>query len=89
MTAPLRKNPQAFSETAIDGEVVLLNLTDGTFFSLTGTAADIWPLIDGLRDRAALLAVLAAEHGTAAEAIAADVDHFLTQLTDAGFVGAG
>ncbi len=89
MTVPLRKNPQAFSETAIDGEVVLLNLNDGTFFSLTGTAAEIWPLIDGLRDRPALLADLAAEHGTTAEVIAADVDHFLAQLTDAGFIAAG
>ena len=88
MTRPLSKRSAAFSETAIDGEVVLLNLADGTFFSLTGTAAEIWPLIDGSRSRNALLAELAARHGEPAEAIAPDLDAFLAQLGAAGFVSA-
>jgi hypothetical protein len=86
MTQPLTKRLAAFSETAIDGEVVLLNLQDGTFFSLTGTAALIWPLIDGSRDRAALLAELALTYGTESAAIAPDVDAFLAQLAEAGFL---
>lgn len=86
MTKPLVKHFSAFSESTIDGEVVLLNLQDGTFFSLTGTAAVIWPLIDGTRTRAVLLAQLAEAHGAAAEAIAPDLDAFLAQLAEAGFV---
>lgn len=86
MTEPLVKRPAAFSETAIDGEVVLLNLADGTFFSLTGTAAEIWPLIDGSRTRDTLLADLAESHGEEPAAIAAELDVFLAQLAGAGFV---
>lgn len=86
MTPPLVKRHHAFSETAIDGEVALLNLADGTFFSLTGTAAGIWPLIDGLRSRDALLTELAQLHGQTESALAADLDAFLAQLADAGFL---
>ncbi len=86
MTGMLVKNPEAFSETAIDGEVVLLNLRDGTFFSLTGTAALIWPLLDGTRSRAALLDELARTHGEAEAVIAPDLDVFLNQLAKAGFI---
>jgi hypothetical protein len=89
MTRLLTKNQAAFSETAIDGEVVLLNLKDGTFFSLTGTAAVIWPLIDGTRSRVALLAELVQAHGEDEGVIAPDLDAFLIQLTGAGFLAGG
>lgn len=82
----LAKRSSAFSETAIDGEVVLLNLADGTFFSLTGTAATIWPLIDGSRNREAILTELAAGFDASPETIAGDLDAFLAQLAGAGFV---
>jgi hypothetical protein len=86
MTRLLAKRTAAFSETAIDDEVALLNLQDGTFFSLTGSAAAIWPLIDGTRDRAALLAELAKVYGADPAEIAPDLDAFLDELTDAGFL---
>ncbi|MDE2435197.1 MAG: PqqD family protein [Sphingomonadales bacterium] len=89
MTGVLAKRGDAFSETTIDDEVVLLNLADGTFFSLTGTAARIWGLIDGTRDRAALLADLAAAYGVPTAAIAPDVEAFLAQLGEAGFLERG
>ncbi len=89
MTRPITKNQAAFAETAIDGEVVLLNLKDGTFFSLTGTAAVIWPLIDGTRSRAALLSDLAQAHDAEETVIAPDLDAFLAQLAEAGFLAAG
>lgn len=89
MKGHLGRRGAAFSETAIDDEVVLLNLADGTFFSLAGTAAAIWALIDGTRDRRALLAALATAHGVPEAEIAADVDVFLAQLDEAGFLDRG
>lgn len=85
-TGPLSKRTAAFSETVIDDEVVLLNLADGTFFSLTGTAAEIWPLINGIRTRNALLADLAADFAVPSEEIARELDAFLAALAGAGFV---
>lgn len=87
MSSPLTKCADAFSETAIDDEIVLLNLADGTFFSLTGTGAAIWGLIDGARDRDALIAALAQAYGAAPAAIADDVDAFLDDLRAARFLG--
>lgn len=89
MTKPLTKRTAAFSETAIDDEVALLNLKDGTFFSLTDSAAAIWPLIDGTRDRAALLAALAQTYDAPPAEIAPDLDAFLAQLSAAGFLDGG
>lgn len=86
MTARLVKQRERFSETVVDGEVVLLNLDDGTFFSLTGTAAAIWALIDGERNRDSMLAELAASFEAEVETIAPQLDQFITQLQVAGFV---
>jgi pyrroloquinoline quinone biosynthesis protein D len=82
----LSKAEGRFSETEIDGEVVLMNLAGGDFFSLTGTAMAIWRLIDGTRDRAALVAALAVEYDADEAAIAADVDAFLAMLETAEFL---
>jgi PqqD family protein of HPr-rel-A system len=76
----------AYSETEIDQEVVVMNLESGDFFSLTGTARAIWRLIDGTRDRDALLAELASEFAAAPAEIAADLDPFLEALAAAGLI---
>ena len=55
MTQSLRKCPENFAETEIDDEIVLMCLTNGDFFSIKDSALAIWNLIDGQRDRSALL----------------------------------
>ncbi len=89
MTQLLTKQSDRFSETAIDDEVVVMSLESGDFFSLTGTARAIWRLIDGTRDRAALLSELAQQHDCQVTEIADDVDAFLDQLNQAGLLAAG
>lgn len=87
MTA-VTKQFDRFTETAIDDEIVVMRLDSGDFFSLAGTAAATWRLIDGTRDRAALIAALAADYGSDESEIAADVDEFLAQLERQGLVAA-
>ena len=82
----LTKLPERFTETAIDDEIVVMKLENGDFFSLSGTAAAAWRLIDGNRDRPAIVAALAAEFDADDGRIAADVDAFLLELCDAGLV---
>lgn len=86
MSRALTKATDRFSETTIDDEVVVMSLVDGTFFSLTDTAAAIWGLIDGARDRDGLIAALSESYGVDRSSIAADVDRFLAQLGEAGFL---
>lgn len=86
MSRPPVKKHEAFNETTIDGEIVVLNLADGAFFSLTGTAAAIWTLIDGARDRASILDELVYRYGEDRNLIAPDLDAFLAELAGAGFL---
>jgi hypothetical protein len=86
MNAVPAKATGRFAETEIDDEIVVMNLSDGSFFSLTGTARAIWQLIDGHRGRAELLTDLARDFAEADAAIAADLDAFLLQLEQAGLI---
>jgi len=86
MSAPLRKAEGRFSETAFEDEVVVMQLDSGEFFSLTGTARDIWLLIDGRRSAAEIVATLAAVFACTESEIAGDVADFLAQMTEAQLV---
>jgi hypothetical protein len=81
MTA-LSKVSGRFVETDIDSEIVVMRLDNGEFFSLAGTAAEVWRLIDGLRDRNALISALVADFDADEATIAADVDGLLEQLRE-------
>jgi hypothetical protein len=86
MTA-ITKLSERFTEADIDQEIVIMRLDSGEFFSLSGTAAAIWRLIDGQRDRAELIATAAREFAPGERDIAADVDEFLAQLRETGLLG--
>ena len=82
----LEKHSDRFTEADIDSEIVVMRLDTGEFFSLSGTSAEIWRLIDGSRDRRALIAALTAGFDADEERIAAEVDAFLVQLRDTGLL---
>ena len=86
MSQPLTKDPAAFAETRIDDEIVIMNLASGDFFSLTDSAAAIWDLLDGSRNRAAVLAALAGEYAAAQADLAHDLDVFLGELRAGGLI---
>lgn len=86
MNQPLTKDPAAFAETRIDDEIVIMNLASGDFFSLTDSAATIWDLLDGTRDRAAVLAALTSQYDAEPRALANDLDTFLGELRGGGLI---
>ena len=83
------KQPDRFSETDLDDEIVVMRLDNGEFFSLAGTAAAVWRLIDGTRDREALVATLSGQFDGDPAEIAADVDEFLSSLRGMGLIAVG
>jgi hypothetical protein len=85
MTA-LAKLTDRFTEAHIDDEIVVMRLDNGEFFSLAGTGAIIWRLIDGTRDRKGLVTALADEFDGDEAEIASDVDEFLAQLKETGLL---
>ena len=86
MTA-ITKLSERFTEADIDQEIVIMRIDSGEFYSLSGTAAAIWRLIDGQRDRAELIATATREFEPGERDIAADVDEFLAQLRETGLLG--
>lgn len=86
MHQPLTKDPAAFAETRIDDEIVVMALASGDFFSLHDTGAAIWDLIDGTRDRAAVLAALARDYAAGDADLAAELDAFLAELRGNGLL---
>ena len=82
----LAKESDKFSETAVDEEVIIMDLESGDFFSLTSTSQAIWNLIDGTRDKAALVNDLAAQFACEPAYIVADVESFIGQLSEAGLL---
>ena len=85
----IAKETGRFTETEVDDEIVVMHLDTGEFFSLAGTAAATWRLIDGTRDLTALVDALAAKFGGDRSEIATDVDEFLAQLKGLGLVRDG
>jgi pyrroloquinoline quinone biosynthesis protein D len=85
MTA-IAKRTDRFTEADIDEEIVVMRLDNGEFFSLSGTSAEVWRLIDGSRDRRALIAALVGDFDADETRIAADVDAFLAQLRETGLL---
>ena len=89
MTHLLTKDPATYAETRIDDEIVIMNLASGDFFSLQDSAAVIWDLLDGSRDRAAVLAALGDEFDVAEAALTRDLDTFLGELRVGGLITGG
>ena len=89
MKGLLTKRQDRFSETAIDDEIVVMNLDSGDFFSLEGTGRAAWLLIDGTRDLSAIIAVLAEQFAAAPNVMADDVERFVGELGRAGLVSGG
>ena len=82
----LTKQTNRFTETEIDDEIVVMLLDSGEFYSLTGTAAAIWRLVDGARDQAALTDALSADFDGCGTDISVEVEQFITELKELGLV---
>jgi hypothetical protein len=82
----ISKRGDRFTEADIDHEIVIMRLDNGEFFSLSGTGAAIWRLIDGNRDRHALVAAAASEFDADEGKILADVDEFILRLRETGLL---
>jgi len=85
-SAPIRKASDRLAETALDDEVVLMNIDTGHFHALKGTGLAVWHLLDGTRDQAAICAALCASFAVDEERCQTEVAAFLHQMVEAGFV---
>lgn len=71
--------PQVVCET-IDGEVVIVNLEKGYYYSLLKTGAEVWSGLEQGSDRLHLIDQLTQTYAASYEDIATAVDEFLDHL---------
>jgi len=79
--------PQVIHES-IDGEVIIIDLSTGTYYSLKDTAAEAWELIQrpaGI-DGATMIEVFERRYGVPRSELEASLGGFLKDLTDEGLV---
>ena len=72
-------SPQVVCET-IDGEVVIVHLDKGIYYSLLKTGADVWSRIERQLDRHSLVSEIAQAYDGSVEEIGAAIDEFLAHL---------
>jgi Coenzyme PQQ synthesis protein D (PqqD) len=78
----LRVNsPHVIHET-IDGEVIVINLASGNYYSVKGAGADVWEVIESSPgvDKSTIAAAIAARSGRASDDVARDITDFLEAL---------
>ncbi len=69
-----------------DGEVALINLQTGTYYSLVGAGRLLWPHLVAGATAAQLVAVLGRRCTGTGDGTAADVERFLGELVTEGLV---
>lgn len=77
--------PDVIAET-MDGEVIIINLNSGAYYSSLGSGAAIWQALVTSHSIEEALDVVAASYGAQRSAIEIDVSEFISQLLDEGLL---
>jgi Coenzyme PQQ synthesis protein D (PqqD) len=75
-----RVDPRKVAHETIDGEVIMIHLLIGSYYSLRGAGADIWDSLASGRDRAQTLAFLEQRYEGDPQLIAETVDDLAKEL---------
>lgn len=75
-----RVNDSQIVAELFDNEAIVMNLNDGVYFTLSGTAAEIWSLIEAGLDAKSMVAWLTARHDVDAPQCRADLSALLEEL---------
>jgi hypothetical protein len=81
-------NRKEISAKVIDGEAVIINLSSGVYYSLSGSGAFVWALIERGHDRAAIAAALVERYGIGVDQAGAELELLLGQLLSETLIAA-
>lgn len=85
-TRVVSPNGDQVAAKIMDGEAVLINLTTGMYYSMAGTATDVWSCIEQSCSVEFLASHLAAKYGVAEDVARADVTRLVDELETEGLV---
>ena len=81
-----RVNTDEVASQVVDGEAILINLSNGMYYSLTGTGALVWALLENGQDDQRIGAELERRTGIDHATAATDVDRLLEELSVEGLI---
>lgn len=87
MAERFRIGPEIVHET-VDGEVIAIDLGNGSYYSLAGSALDAWELLGAGAGEAEIVDAFVARFSVEAEVAARDAATLLGQLHEHGLIAA-
>lgn len=78
----LRINSENVVHETVDGELIAIDLTGGSYYSLSGSGPAIWALLLGGASESEICAALAVTHEGAPEAIRSGVASLIEELLE-------
>jgi hypothetical protein len=82
-----RVNTERFAHETVDGEVIVIDMDEGNYFSMRASAARIWQLVGQGHSAGAIVAALeASAGGVPRQEIEAGVSALLGQLAEEGIL---
>jgi hypothetical protein len=70
----------------VGGELVLLDLEEGSFFVARGTGPRVWDLVKGGASIEEMVRAMAERYGIDEDEVRADVEAFVSDLVERGFL---
>jgi hypothetical protein len=77
---PFTPNREEVAAKVIDGELIIIRLSDGTYYSMDNVGSRVWELIEDRLDVPALVETIAAWYGTPAERVERDLATLVQEL---------
>jgi hypothetical protein len=84
--ARFRINTENVVHETVDGEVIAIDLANGSYYSLAGCGPEIWTLLLGGAGEAEICGALASSFDAEPEAIRSEVAALIVKLQEAGLV---
>ncbi len=82
----LKPNTNEVASKVVDGEAILINLSNGMYFSLDAVGGSIWTLVSDGHDLNTISTAVAQHYGVAEDTVANDIQTFAQTLVEEGLV---
>lgn len=77
-------NSESIESERLDGEVIVISLSTGSFYSMSGAASDVWTLLEGGADAAQIETALSSVF--AGEIPSGDIENFIAHCVGLGLI---
>jgi hypothetical protein len=81
-----KPDPAAVASKVIDGEAIIMNLTNGAYYSMAGVGALMWEGIEQAQAGDAIVERIAGRYGAEPARVQADFDRLVTELLAEGLI---